>query len=161
PSNVNGQNVLISQEQQRKMYDTLNTSIMGMQNNPWANDQQHGNFIQAQKQFIPGGVMFTFNSQPPPSESRIYDATATPSRIYAATNPRCCCTSPIQNLNTFIPSTLEQQIAISGIQKHGLESLQYQQQLANNPFQLKFHHNKMTSCSDLLNGITQMPGSRE
>lgn len=62
-------------------------------------------------------------------------------------------------MNGCYPASLEQQIGISGLQKHGLETLNYQQQLANNPFQLKFHLNTSTSCSDLLNGPTQVPGS--
>ncbi|KAJ8931887.1 hypothetical protein NQ314_015156, partial [Rhamnusium bicolor] len=70
PSNFNGQNVLVSQEQQRKMFDTLNTSIMGL---PYDNPHQMhpcpGNCMQAQRQFMPGGVMFSFNSQPLPQQN--------------------------------------------------------------------------------------------
>ncbi|XP_018571791.1 uncharacterized protein LOC108911358 [Anoplophora glabripennis] len=40
-----------------------------------------------------------------------------------------------------------------------METLHYQQQLASNPFKLKFHHNTSTSSSDLPRGSVQVPGS--
>lgn len=66
PSNFNGQNVLVSQEQQRKIFDTLNTSIVGL---PFESPPMNNHFVQAQKQFVPGGVVFSFNPQPlPPTQ---------------------------------------------------------------------------------------------
>lgn len=64
-------------------------------------------------------------------------------------------------MNSFYPAPLQQQVAVSGLPKPGLDTLNYQQQPASNPFQLKFHHNVGTSCSDLLNWPTQVPGSRK
>lgn len=61
PTNFNGQNVLVSQEQQRKIIDTLNTSIVGL---PFNTTPMNHHFMQAQKQFLPGGVIFSFNPQP-------------------------------------------------------------------------------------------------
>ncbi|KAJ8920245.1 hypothetical protein NQ315_011906 [Exocentrus adspersus] len=146
PTNLNGQNVIVSQEQQRKIFDTLNTSIAGLPFDNVGSFPVPSTFLQAQKQFVPGGVMFSFVTQPMPLPQSFMMQ-----QQVALPNPSPSC---------FCPMSLEQQIATSGLQKHGLESLQYQQQLANNPFMLKFHFNHATSCSDLLNGPSQVPGSR-
>lgn len=55
--------------------------------------------------------------------------------------------------------TLEQQIALKALEKHGLETLLLQEQLQNNQFQLQFHHDRHTSTNDLLPGPTQTPRS--
>lgn len=64
--------------------------------------------------------------------------------------------SPLQR---YQPTSLEQQIAMSGLQKHGFETLEYQQQLSRNPFLLKFHQNVSTSCTELLNALGKQPVS--
>lgn len=54
---------MVSQEQQRKIFDSLNSSIVGL---PFHTPQMNNPFMQAQRQFVPGGVIFSFNQQPTP-----------------------------------------------------------------------------------------------
>ncbi|XP_074027768.1 uncharacterized protein [Leptinotarsa decemlineata] len=163
PTNLNGQNVIVSQEQQRKLIDSLNTAIVGFpcSNNCTASNFVPGNFIQARKQFIPGGVQFLFMPQQQVQQPQ-------PQRILSY-NPLTQVPNQIQE-TCFCPTTLEQQIAINSLNKHGLESLEYQQQLSRNPFfpqyqqqnhhfpfQLRFHQNVGTDTNQLNVGSRNTP----
>lgn len=58
PTSLNGENVILSQEQQRQIYDIFNTSIIG---NPFAQQiSVNPPVLWAQKHVFPGGVTFTF-----------------------------------------------------------------------------------------------------
>lgn len=58
PTTLNGENVILSQEQQRQIYDIFNTSIIG---NPFAQQiSVNPPVLWAQKHVFPGGVTFTF-----------------------------------------------------------------------------------------------------
>ncbi|KAG5870959.1 hypothetical protein JTB14_037514 [Gonioctena quinquepunctata] len=150
PVNINGQSVILSQEQQRKLLGCLNTCIMGSpSNNPSVMFYfSPGNFLQAKKRQVFGGVEFFFEPQrsiQPPSQMNYNFPTVQVPDQYQEPS--------------FCPATLEQQIAMDGLRKHGLQCMEYQQQLSNNPFypqyqyqptnhpfQLKFHQNVGTSA---------------
>ncbi|KAL1494744.1 hypothetical protein ABEB36_010291 [Hypothenemus hampei] len=138
PTILNGENVLLSQEQQRRVYDILNTSIIG---NP------SGVMWCAQKQFFPGGVLFTF---PNPH-----------TQITNNNQPTCCqcChppAPPIANgtsmqfnpasvpFNSFFPSSIDFPLIKA-------------QNSTKEQFLLRFHNDRSTSCSDLSSPFLSLP----
>lgn len=51
--------------------------------------------------------------------------------------------------------SLQQQIALKALEKHGLETLLIQEQIKKNPFRVQFHHDRDTSTSDFFPKIAQ------
>ncbi|XP_050304883.1 uncharacterized protein LOC126742294 isoform X2 [Anthonomus grandis grandis] len=172
PTQVNGENVILSQEQQRRVCDTLNTSIVGNPNifsEPGNNMNQ---ILYAQKQYYPGGVLFTFPSAPTTSFGQQQGQSFGPGLCYPCppvSYPTPIQTAPIstpmdfsfqqpafqqpmQCVNTFFPSSLE-------YQQMNQNALQQPYQYHREPYQLKFHNDRSTSCSDMLKGETQIPSS--
>ncbi|XP_050304884.1 uncharacterized protein LOC126742294 isoform X3 [Anthonomus grandis grandis] len=174
PTQVNGENVILSQEQQRRVCDTLNTSIVGNPNifsEPGNNMNQ---ILYAQKQYYPGGVLFTFPSAPTTSFGQQQGQSFGPGLCYPCppvSYPTPIQTAPIstpmdfsfqqpafqqpmQCVNTFFPSSLE-------YQQMNQNALQQPYQYHREPYQLKFHNDRSTSCSDMLKGETQIPSSNK
>nr|CAH7738178.1 unnamed protein product [Callosobruchus chinensis] len=126
-----------------------------------------GNYLQAQKQFVPGGVAFSFNTGQPfftqmqfPNNQPQFNNTFAP-------NPQC------------YPQPLQQHIMVGSLQpnpQQQLDAMQYKlmpcqkglteimdvRQNDNQNIQpsWKFHKNVGTTSDDLLNYHTQTPGSR-
>ncbi|XP_072385403.1 uncharacterized protein [Diabrotica undecimpunctata] len=165
PTYINGQNVFLSQEKQRKMHDTLNTSIVGLAppaNSPHSlNIFTPANFIQAERYVGPSGVIFTFPAQ-----------VVRPS-IGAPGLPQPCypcmarpCPNPIMpTVNYPAPTTPQAPIDSVPPAMYPQMPQMNQEQLSQNPFFLQnqplpFHYDKATTSFDLLPGNTQVPGCR-
>ncbi|KAL3269463.1 hypothetical protein HHI36_008532 [Cryptolaemus montrouzieri] len=126
PSTIGGQPVMISQEQNRKIYDTLSTAIASNQpqlNNWYCACQQQiptttqpqlwSCSRQAQKQGIPGGVMFNF-TQP--------NYCCPPSCLPSAYSPPPPPAPQIMEC----PSRTPQSVCVD-FGKYGLEAMMFQQ----------------------------------
>ncbi|XP_076266922.1 uncharacterized protein LOC143200330 isoform X2 [Rhynchophorus ferrugineus] len=135
---LNGQNVIVSQGQQRQVCDIFKTSVTGnpFQMNPAFQPQ----VMQAQKLHIPGGVCFSFSPSIPQETCK-------------------CCQNIKQNNSLFpikslFPSSLEQTNRTSygfiGPLNHNYPE---------NRYKLRLHYNESTSTSDLLEGRNQIPVS--
>ncbi|XP_019762865.1 uncharacterized protein LOC109539526 isoform X1 [Dendroctonus ponderosae] len=133
PTTLNGENVVLSQEQQRRVCDTVNTSIVGFSGNQ--------PMLCAQKQLVPGGVLFTF-----------------PASANAAQGPYFRCSMyqpqvqppPQAVVSSFFPSSVE----YSQLNPCGFQQPQ-------KTFNLQFHRNSSTSSSDLPTYFPKVPAPKE
>ncbi|XP_060534157.1 uncharacterized protein LOC132706694 [Cylas formicarius] len=135
PTSILGQNVIVSQEQERRISDVLNTAIIGVE--PSACFAQNIPIQAAQKRIVPGGVIFSFPAESPNQQQ------------FCPCHPISTQPRSSEIVQSGSPSALEQQRALDAIQKGGLEFMQYQEHLHKHPFQLKFHYDVSTSCTDL------------
>ncbi|XP_057657704.1 uncharacterized protein LOC130894750 [Diorhabda carinulata] len=156
PTFVNGQNVFVSQEKQRKLFDTLSTTITGTPQSSGYPQFYSGNYIQAERYYGPHGIVYSFPSTHPNPQINRWSGNSYP-------------LSP-NVLRTDLPNSSSPSYPIT-YPGMGLRSPEYQEQLAQNPFyfqaqqlpayKFKFHLNESTSCSDLLNTNNQVPGFRK
>ncbi|CAG9836572.1 unnamed protein product [Diabrotica balteata] len=160
PTYINGQNVFLSQEKQRKMHDTLNTSIVGLapptNSPPSLNISTPANFIQAERYVGPSGVIFTFPAQVVrPS----IGAPGLPQPCYPCMSRPC--PNPIMpTVNYPAPTTPQAPIDSLPPAMYPQMPQMNQEQLSQNPFYLQnqplpFHYDKATTSFDLLPGNTQ------
>ncbi|XP_030761737.1 pre-mRNA-splicing factor CWC22 homolog isoform X4 [Sitophilus oryzae] len=143
PTMLNGQNVIVSQEQQRRICDILNTSINGRPFQ-YSTAPQH-QFIQANKQFFPGGVHFSFG-QP---------------HFQQDNSCKCGTNSNTMQLpvNTYFPTAMEPQRNVDHASFPN-----FFQPLP--PYTLKLHYDTSTSSDDLPNysiptPISNLPPMKE
>ncbi|XP_030761735.1 histone-lysine N-methyltransferase, H3 lysine-79 specific-like isoform X2 [Sitophilus oryzae] len=137
PTMLNGQNVIVSQEQQRRICDILNTSINGRPFQ-YSTAPQH-QFIQANKQFFPGGVHFSFG-QP---------------HFQQDNSCKCGTNSNTMQLpvNTYFPTAMEPQRNVDHASFPN-----FFQPLP--PYTLKLHYDTSTSSDDLPNYSIPTPISK-
>nr|CAI5818271.1 unnamed protein product [Callosobruchus analis] len=126
-----------------------------------------GNYLQAQKQYVPGGVAFSFNTGQPLLAQMQFPYNQTQLNNTFAQNPQC------------YPQPLQQHIMVSSLQpspQQQLDAMQHKlmqcqkdlteiMDVQQNDYQniqpsWKFHKNVGTTSDDLLNYHTQTPGSK-
>ncbi|CAH1099768.1 unnamed protein product [Psylliodes chrysocephalus] len=179
PTFINGQNVFVSQEKNRKILDSVHTSVIGNPPISYNGISSYGfypgNYIKAEKHFLPpSGVLFTFS----PHFGQHYGTTNHSTQAHQI-NPLFSNLNELPNLNSFCCTNHAMPRRTGGVSgmghphnaipPNGFGGADYQH-LSQNPFfyqcqkypfyKLKFHMDNCTSCSDLLNGITQVPGSQ-
>ncbi|CAG9857587.1 unnamed protein product [Phyllotreta striolata] len=157
PVYVNGQNVLVSQEKNRKLLDTVRTAIVGNFQFPYNNNAlnppslYNGNYIRADKHFFPpSGVLFTF-----PTTHRHSFGNAPQPHYFN-----------VQDQSALGWGREPSELAQTGVHFPGFDY----QQLSRNPFyydqsghpahKLRFHLDTTTSCSDLLGDNTPIHGAQ-
>lgn len=72
PAFFNGQNVLMTQENQRQSFDIMNTSISKPHMQQRNDNFMSQNFLPAQRIIVPGGAEFIFNYRPAIPQHKSY-----------------------------------------------------------------------------------------
>ncbi|VEN46571.1 unnamed protein product [Callosobruchus maculatus] len=126
-----------------------------------------GNYLQAQKQYVPGGVAFSFNTGQPFFAQMQFPNSQPQFNNTFAQNPQCYPQPPQQHImvGSLQPSPQQQldamQYKLMQCQKDLTERMDFQQNDNQNvQASWKFHKNVGTTSYDLLNYHTQTPGSK-
>ncbi|KAF5288163.1 hypothetical protein FQR65_LT12090 [Abscondita terminalis] len=157
PGSIGSQPVLITQSSERRVIDQksltitrndLQRSFYCTCNNSKPQAPQSVNVLCGQKEYIPGGISYTFNKL-----SQYCANQQAPCDGINTNLP--CCQLPQPSL------TLEQQIALKQLEKQGLELTLLQERLKLNPCKLNFHLDCKTSTSDLIDSTNQITSSEK